>query len=79
MAFLVKIRDGDPLQSWKARQFIEWWLKDLRSQLRRSLRGRHISPPDLVLAELCGALAGLFGGYRRSLRRVERIRRQFAA
>jgi hypothetical protein len=39
--------------------------------------GRHVLPPGMILAELWGGVMGLLREYPRSLKRTERIRRQF--
>ena len=78
MAFLVKTYRHDSSERLKVGRFIKWWLKDLLRQLLKSLWGSHLLPADMVLAELWGAVLGLLGGYSRSVRRINRIRRQFS-
>lgn len=69
MAFLVKSYGADPGHRPRLRGVARWWFKDQAKQVLRSLRGRHALPPGMVLAELCGGLAGLAGTYPRSVRR----------
>lgn len=78
MAFVVKSFQNDPPQRVMLCRLIGWWLKDMLRQLKSSIRGRHVLPPTMLLAELWGGIVGLFGEYPRSLRRVEQIRRQFS-
>ncbi len=79
MAFVVKSYRTDPSQRPKLRGIVQWWFKYQLWQLQKSLRGRHILPPEMILAELRGGVVGLLGEYPRSLRRIERIRQQVAA
>ena len=39
--------------------------------------GRHVLPPGMILAELWGGVVGLLREYPRSLKRTEKIRRQY--
>lgn len=78
MAFVIKSYHSDPPQRSQLRRLIRWWLKDQLKQLKDSLRGRHVLPPIMILAELWGGIVGILGEYPRSLRRVEKIRRQFS-
>jgi glycosyltransferase involved in cell wall biosynthesis len=78
MAFVVKSFQNDPPQRVMLCRLIGWWVKDMLRQLKSSIRGRHVLPPTMLLAELWGGIVGLFGEYPRSLRRVEQIRRQFS-
>jgi GT2 family glycosyltransferase len=78
MAFVVKSYQSDPPQRSQLRRLIYWWFKDQLKQLKNSLRGHHVLPPTMILAELWGGIVGILGEYPRSLRRVEEIRRQFA-
>jgi hypothetical protein len=40
------------------------------------MRGRYVLPPDMVAAELWGAIIGLLGQYSRSQKRIEKINKQ---
>jgi hypothetical protein len=42
--------------------------------LKASLRSRHPLPPRMILAEISGGIMGILGQYRRSCKRIERIR-----
>jgi hypothetical protein len=77
MAFVGKTYSSDPSQRTKLLRPIMWWLRHQLRELVRSMRGISALKPDLVLAELMGGVVGLSGMYRRSLRRSERIRRQY--
>ncbi len=78
MAFAVKSYQSDPPQRFKWRRLVGWWFKDQLRRLLKSLVGRYILPPDIVLAELWGGVVGLLGEYSRSLARIEQIRRQYS-
>lgn len=78
MAFAVKSYHSDPSQRTLLVRLVGWWLKDQLRQFKSSLKGSHVLPPDLLLAEIWGSIVGLLGEYPRSLRRVEKIRRQFS-
>ncbi|MDZ8223198.1 glycosyltransferase family 2 protein [Nostoc sp. ChiVER01] len=75
MAFVVKCYQSDPPQRSKLRRLVWWWFRDQLKQLKNSLRGRHVLPPNMILAELWGGIVGILGEYSRSLRRIEQIRR----
>jgi GT2 family glycosyltransferase len=77
MAFLTKVRDHDPGMDHKARTMIRWWVKDLAIRLVKR-RKCDPQPWGLVLQEFIGAFFGLTGIYKRSVRRVARIRRGVA-
>ena len=77
MAFVSKSYSRDPSQRLKLRRLIRWWYADQLAELVRSLGGRSVLSPDLVLAELAGGTVGLAGTYARSVRRADRIRRRF--
>ena len=50
-----------------------WWFRNELKQLARAVIRRDY-PVDLLAAECAGGVAGLFGTYRRSLRRARAIR-----
>lgn len=77
MAFVVKSYQGDPDKQSLFRGLVKWWFKDMLHQLAGSLLGRHILPPEMIVAELWGGVIGLLGEYPRSLKRIEKIRKQF--
>lgn len=74
MAFAAKSIRTDPALRWRWVRLLAWWFADQGRQLRKSLLGRHVLPPDMVFAELAGGAVGLAGEYGRSRRRVRRIR-----
>ncbi|WP_066379096.1 MULTISPECIES: glycosyltransferase family 2 protein [unclassified Anabaena] len=78
MAFVMKAYQTDPTQRSRLRSLILWWIKDQLKQLRDSWRGRHVLPSNMIWAELWGGIMGFFGEYRRSLKRIEMIRRKFS-
>jgi GT2 family glycosyltransferase len=80
MAYITKSWRADPADRPKIRRWLLWWAsyqlsKILVPFLRRT---QERWPWDMVLAEMCGAVIGLWGEYDRSLARVEKVRRQFA-
>jgi GT2 family glycosyltransferase len=75
MAFVAKTYRADPPQRPKLRRLVRWWFADQLGSLRRSLRRRTVLTPGLVLAELAGGVVGLTGTYRRSHRRIEKLRK----
>lgn len=75
-AFVMKSYAADPPYRARFRRLMAWWFKDQLRHLARSLLGRRNAlPPRMVAVELLGGVAGLFGEYGRSLRRIERIRK----
>jgi glycosyltransferase involved in cell wall biosynthesis len=77
MAFAAKSYQADPPMRSRFRALLIWWFKDHLKQLARAIAGRHVLPPSFIAAELAGGFLGIFGEYRRSERRIERIRRSF--
>ena len=77
MAFVVKTYSSDVTQRPKLRRLLLWWFGYKLHGLSKSLRGKHVLPPALLLAELWGGIIGLSGAYPRSVRRAERIRKRF--
>jgi GT2 family glycosyltransferase len=78
MAFVAKWSRADRAYRAKWRRLMAWWFAHELKQLVKSLIGHHAVPPQILLAELCGGVQGMFGAYSRSLRRAEKIRKQFA-
>lgn len=78
MAFVVKSYQSDPPQRSQLRRLVWWWFKYQLRQLKARLKGRHPLPVPMLLSELWGGVVGLLGEYPRSLRRIERIRRQYS-
>jgi glycosyltransferase involved in cell wall biosynthesis len=81
MCFICKCLKTDPERRVNLLRLIYWWfIYDLISLLRhtkKKLFGQTHLPPLLFLGELWGGVIGLFGGYARSLRQVEEIRKRF--
>ena len=77
MTFVDKVRRTDPFQRKKRRYLIRCWFGEHISELIKSLLRKAPVPCYMVLAEMAGGLVALFGGYERSVRRIERIRKQF--
>lgn len=75
MAYVVKCFRTDPDRRRNLVRLVGWWFAHELWQLQKAVRGVHALPPSMILGELAGGVVGLFGGYGRSLRRVERIRR----
>jgi glycosyltransferase involved in cell wall biosynthesis len=82
MCYVAKCIKTDPERRVDLTRLIGWWLvRDLTDLLRHSrkkLRGDRHVPPTIFIGELYGGVVGLFGGYARSQRRVETIRKRFA-
>jgi len=78
MSFASKSYRTDPSARRHFRRVVKCQFTRGIFQLVKSLLGRHVLPPSLLLAELWGSLTGWMGGYDRSVRRIEKIRRQHA-
>ena len=78
MSFAAKSYRTDPPARRHFRRVVMGQFKRGLFQLVKSLLGFHVLPPPLILAELWGSLAGWIGGYDRSVRRIEEIRRRHA-
>ena len=78
MAFVSKNYRNDRSQRAQFRRLLIWWLDDQISQLKKAFRRRQVLQLSMNLAELCGAFAGIYGEYSRSLRRVAAIRRRLS-
>jgi GT2 family glycosyltransferase len=79
MAYVAKTYRYDAAQRPNLRRLIAWWFDNEVHELVSSVRGKHILPPDMILAELWGGIVGLCGAYDRSRRRARQIRRRHAA
>jgi glycosyltransferase involved in cell wall biosynthesis len=81
MCYLSKCIKNDPERRIVLIRLVVWWFKHnlarLLGSLKNGARGDHSLPPTMVLGELWGGVLGLLGGYGRSQRRVEKIRKQF--
>jgi GT2 family glycosyltransferase len=77
MAFVVKSFKTDPSQRAKIIRLIIWWSLHQMRHLAKSLQNQDPLPPNMILAEFSGGLFGLFGAYQRSVKRIEKIKKQF--
>ncbi|HEY1469888.1 MAG TPA: glycosyltransferase [Candidatus Acidoferrum sp.] len=81
MCYVSKCLKTDPERRVNLVRLIHWWFVNdtlsLLIHLKKKLQGRPHFPAALFLGELWGGTVGLFGGYRRSLRRIEEIRKRF--
>jgi len=55
-------------------RLVRWWFRDMLRQVKSALRGNHVLPLSMLLAELAGGVAGRCGEYGRSCRRIEKIK-----
>jgi glycosyltransferase involved in cell wall biosynthesis len=78
MSFAAKSYRSDPAARRHFRRVVKGEFKRAFFRLVKSLLGRHVLPPTFSLAQLLGSMAGWMGGYDRSVRRVEAIRRRYA-
>ncbi|NJM70774.1 MAG: glycosyltransferase [Scytonema sp. RU_4_4] len=78
MAFIVKSYTSDPAKRSVLSKTILWWFKYELRQIKQCLTNQHPLPVEMILAELWGGVVGILGEYPRSLRRAEKIRRQFS-
>jgi glycosyltransferase involved in cell wall biosynthesis len=78
MSFAAKSYRTDPPARRHFRRVVKGEFKRAFFQLGNSLLRRNGLSPAFPLAQLRGSMAGLMGGYDRSVRRVEAIRRRHA-
>jgi GT2 family glycosyltransferase len=78
MSFAAKSYRADPAARHHFRRVVKDEFKRALFQLGKSLLRRNGLSPTFPLAQLWGSMAGWMGGYDRSLRRVEAIRRRHA-
>ncbi|HVW83237.1 MAG TPA: hypothetical protein VHB50_01085, partial [Bryobacteraceae bacterium] len=78
MAYAVRNYRYDPAHRLRFRCMMLGWFRTLSAMTFRSFRRGNVWKPDLALAELWGGIVGVCGEYGRSVRRVERIRKQYA-
>jgi len=77
MALADKCRRTDPSARPKLRYLIRTWFRSrLHEMIQGLIRQTHV-PAHMIFAEIAGGLVGLLGEYPRSVRRTERIRKQF--
>jgi glycosyltransferase involved in cell wall biosynthesis len=81
MCYMCKCLKTDPERRVNLIRLIKWWfifdMKHFLHNFKRKVCRQPYLPPSLFLSELWGGVIGLFGGYSRSLRRVEAIRKHF--
>jgi glycosyltransferase involved in cell wall biosynthesis len=81
MCYISKCLKNDPERRVNLIRLIYWWfvndLIGLMMHFKKKVQGRRHLPPSIFLGELWGGAVGLLGGYTRSLRRVEEIRKRF--
>jgi len=77
MALVDKWNQTDPIQRPKLRYLTRAWFSSRLRELAGCFIGKAPTPVYMVLAEIAGGIAGLMGGYARSVRRIDRIREQF--
>ena len=78
MAFVQKNYRNDPDQRRQFRRTINWWIRDEIWQMGQAVRRKHVLPLSMIFSEFSGGIAGLFGEYSRSLKRVTAIRKKLA-
>jgi hypothetical protein len=80
MCYLTKCLKTDPERRINLLRLTLWWFSNhagrLLEHLVKRMRRREHFPLSLLAGELWGGVVGLFGGYARSKRRVEKIRRR---
>ena len=81
MCYMRKCLATDPERRMKLIRLIVWWVvydgKALLRHIKKKSLGKPYIPPSIFLGELWGGVVGLLGGYSRSQRRVEAIRKRF--
>jgi hypothetical protein len=81
MCYVSKCLKSDPERRVNLIRLICWWfvndLLNLLVQLKKKIRGQRHIPLSIFLGELWGGAVGLLGGYSRSLRRVDEIRKHY--
>jgi glycosyltransferase involved in cell wall biosynthesis len=81
MCYICKCFASDPERRGNLIRLIVWWFVNETTTLlmhvkKKVLRKAYI-PPTIFLGELWGGVVGLLGGYSRSKRRLEEIRKMF--
>ena len=82
MCFVTKCLTHDPQRRIPLLRLVAWWFDDrfafMLRHLKRSVRGDDHLPVLMLIGELWGGVIGLLGGYGRSQRRVQKIRKRFS-
>jgi glycosyltransferase involved in cell wall biosynthesis len=81
MCHVRKCMKTDPERRANLNRLLWWWvgyeLRGFFSNLKNKLRRRPYLPLSIFYGELWAGFIGFFGGYERSLRRMEQIRRRY--
>lgn len=75
MAFVFKSYKTDVAQRPNLRRLVFWWFRSCLRNLQKSVMGKHVLPPDMLLAQLWGGIIGLLWAYPRSVKRIDQIRK----
>ena len=82
MCFISKCLKTDPERRPDLFRLIFWWffdqLKRAAIQFKKKLRGKPYLPPSIFFREFWYGALGLFGGYERSQRQIQAIRKRFS-
>jgi len=82
MCYVGKSLSSDRERRVNLFRLIVWWfvheVTTLLSHMKKRVLGKPHIPPSMVLGELWGGVVGLLGGYSRSQRRVEEVRKRFS-
>ena len=76
MAYVGKSYRADPAARSAFRALVCWWFMYMAGETRRALTAGDKRTAAMLRAELAGGIVGLFGEYGRSMKRVQRIRKQ---
>jgi glycosyltransferase involved in cell wall biosynthesis len=80
MCYVTKCLQTDPERRVNLTRLVIWWFVNSLIQVRRNYRKRLLGvpyvPPSILVGEAYGGALGLLGGYGRSQRRVEKIRKR---
>jgi glycosyltransferase involved in cell wall biosynthesis len=81
MCYICKCLASDPERRENLIRLIVWWFgyetTTLLVHVKKKVQGKPHIPLSIFLGELWGGVVGLLGGYSRSQRRVEGIRKRF--
>ena len=78
MTHMDKIRRTDPALRKTRRYLLQLWFNEHLIELTAAMLRQKSIPCYMVLAEMAGGVIGLFGGYDRSVKRMDRILNQAA-
>jgi glycosyltransferase involved in cell wall biosynthesis len=81
MCYVTKCLRTDPERRVNLTRLVVWWFVNDMFQVMRNYRNRLLGvpyvPASILVGELYGGAVGLLGGYGRSQRRVQKIRKRF--